>query len=560
MFRKITTTLPLVLLLLLMGSCQDELPVERQGEGTETVTLTITAEPGTMVQTRSEVNPSAPESEAAKAGYSYEMKVTSIDSIGPETKALPTSYKNGYALLFTSDGKFNGRASVGNFKAGEPMTVTFTGVTNASATDCRLVLIADDVNSTLELVKGSTLSSYSGTYSDFCKSKEGSQYVTINAGKIEKDEDVPYVGSVTGVSLSSGKATVSTISLFRMLAKISFVVKDDQFALKDYFRRFYGERIVQSGCVSFGTNNGYDGTGEIDTYDDYDRTSFIKDSVKTLTIYVGGLCVTYDVDNLQTNARYGIWYEYPEVVGKDIQVGDEYSRSPRVIMYSFFPDSKDSSKTVIRRNHHYNITFNIRGRLGDLTRQAYIKKTGERYNIEFPLYGGVAGLNIGMFGGGNFVNSSSAPNVTGYYTKYLLLHPNTSGTTATDNITRKWSDNTTTQYQSENHKYWYPTYTLANIDKTAGLAYDYCYNLTTGSVAKGTWYLPTQTQLRVIYSVLKGLKENPLYDRYSAFTTGTYWSATENSETFAWYVRFSNGIASSIYKTNSNNVRCVRDL
>ena len=555
MFRKITTTLPLVLLLL-MGSCQDELPVEHQGEGTETVTLTITAEPGTMVQTRSEVNPSAPESEAAKAGYSYEMKVTSIDSIGPETKALPTSYKNGYALLFTSDGKFNGRASVGTFKAGEPMTVTFTGVANASATDCRLVLIADDVNSTLELVKGSTLSSFSGTYSDFCRSKEGSQYVIINAGKIEKDEDVPYVGSVTGVSLSSGKATVSTISLFRMLAKVSIVINDEQFEMKD---GFVTSSII--GCpyrwtCAFGTMNEYDGTGTKDTSENSNKGSMSAGGFdkKSFTMYLGDVYTTTEYIDFSFN------YEASTALRNDVQVGEEYCSARYIEFHFYFTDSKDSSIYIIRRNHHYNLTINLRGSWADMLAQSHTDKTGSRDNITFAVGEPPAGLNIGMFGGGNFVTASSALGVTGYYTKYLLLHPNTSGTTATDNVTKQWSTNTTTQYQSDNLKYWDPTYTLEHMDETTGFAYDYCYNLTTGGVEKGTWYVPTQTQLRVICSVLAGLKENPLYDRYSAFGASYSWSATETNASNAWCVNFTSGAVNTNSKTNSHSVRCVRDL
>ena len=192
--------------------------------------------------------------------------------------------------------------------------------------------------------------------------------------------------------------------------------------------------------------------------------------------------------------------------------------------------------------------------------QSHTDKTGSRDNITFAVGEPPAGLNIGMFGGGNFVTASSALGVTGYYTKYLLLHPNTSGTTATDNVKKQWSTYTTTQYQSENHKYWYPTYTLEHMDETTGFAYDYCYNLTTGGVEKGTWYVPTQTQLRVICSVLAGLKENPLYDWYFAFNANYYWSATEYSASYAWYVNFSTGSVSTNNKTASSYVRCVRDL
>lgn len=111
-----------------------------------------------------------------------------------------------------------------------------------------------------------------------------------------------------------------------------------------------------------------------------------------------------------------------------------------------------------------------------------------------------AGLAIGLFGGasGYTTGTGYSTTITGSYTKLLLLQPNTSGTTAKDDVSKKWSDNTSTQHQTETRKYWDHTYTSARIEKGAGYPYDYCYTLTLGGVTKGTWYLPTQAQVLVM--------------------------------------------------------------
>lgn len=127
MLKELSTSILSTLLLLPIVSCQDDLPEEQVGdEGKGRITLTFIAEPGPVAKTKAEVRPSTPGSEADKAGFSYEMVVTAIDSISPETKAKPASFKNTIVLLFNGD-TFNGRAEIGEFKGGVPLTATFKG-------------------------------------------------------------------------------------------------------------------------------------------------------------------------------------------------------------------------------------------------------------------------------------------------------------------------------------------------------------------------------------------------------------------------------------------------
>ena len=68
---------------------------------------------------------------------------------------------------------------------------------------------------------------------------------------------------------------------------------------------------------------------------------------------------------------------------------------------------------------------------------------------------------------------------------------------------------------------------------------------------------------------MKGVRRNPLNGRitmvkYSNEDANTqkassawYWSSTEGSQTYAWYVSFSSGYTISYNKYNSNRVRAV---
>ena len=73
----------------------------------------------------------------------------------------------------------------------------------------------------------------------------------------------------------------------------------------------------------------------------------------------------------------------------------------------------------------------------------------------------------------------------------------------------------------------------------------------------GSWRLPTQRELIVIYS-LKGQLEDTT--GFTAFSSSTYWSAAEDGTSSSWVVPFGIGNVGIGTKGTSYGVRCVRDL
>ena len=88
-------------------------------------------------------------------------------------------------------------------------------------------------------------------------------------------------------------------------------------------------------------------------------------------------------------------------------------------------------------------------------------------------------------------------------------------------------------------------------------AYTFCKDYASEGGKKGEWRLPTQNEFYMIFVLHSQLKSSSNFSAFSAFT---YWSATESSAPYAWYVNFSSGSMNTSTKTNSNKVRCVRDL
>ena len=91
-------------------------------------------------------------------------------------------------------------------------------------------------------------------------------------------------------------------------------------------------------------------------------------------------------------------------------------------------------------------------------------------------------------------------------------------------------------------------------------AFSYCYEKTDGGVAKGTWYLPSFQELKDLYSAKGSVESVITANEGIAFSAGYYWSASETSDnsSYARYVHFRYGMTSYAYKTNNNNVRCIR--
>lgn len=567
---KITKVSAFLLLLYVLSSCTDEsIDKDSMGGGGHTLTLQLAATVLPILETKAVVRAARSDSEAAAAGFSYELVSSDTDTTAtaPGTPAgseplatkAPTTLKNVYALLFTSSGAFNGRASLGTITAGAATDITFTNVTTPAATGCRLVIVANDNAATNSYASsGGTggFASFSGTYATF-------QALTMT-NTITADADIPYAGSVTGLNLAAdGINGVVSVSLYRTLAKI---VLNNTFSIISGPTRA-SITLYNSGTRRFataGTDN-YDGSGSTQT------TAYTASTPGTnannVTFYAGenirpagGSTITTPADRNTAKAPANACYiriASTGVPGANItpKIGEEYIKSgSKSFTYDIYL-GKSSVVTdfSLRRHTNYTITSAISG---SLAMQEALAATDGRVTLTAT---GSAGLVIGRFGGpsGYTTGTGAARTISGSYTKLLLLQPNTSGSTAIDNVSKQWSTNTTTQLQTETRKYWDPTYALAHIDKTAGFAYDYCYQLTLGGVTAGTWYLPTQAQLQAIWTMYAGLKEIG-YEGSPAFAD-SYWSCTEYG-TGAWYVYFSGGNSGSYSKTNNVRVRCVRDL
>lgn len=84
-----------------------------------------------------------------------------------------------------------------------------------------------------------------------------------------------------------------------------------------------------------------------------------------------------------------------------------------------------------------------------------------------------------------------------------------------------------------------------------------CNSYGTTEFPKGSWRLPTQRELQLMWLFREGI--NTIYSG-NQLQTVKYWSATEKDATNAWFVDFSTTPSSaSATKTTSYNVRCVRD-
>ena len=76
----------------------------------------------------------------------------------------------------------------------------------------------------------------------------------------------------------------------------------------------------------------------------------------------------------------------------------------------------------------------------------------------------------------------------------------------------------------------------------------------------GTWRLPTQREMMIIYLVRKEFLLN-LAGVVDLLLDGSmYWTSTANSGTDAWAMDFATGIMSNQAKTATLRVRCVRDI
>lgn len=98
--------------------------------------------------------------------------------------------------------------------------------------------------------------------------------------------------------------------------------------------------------------------------------------------------------------------------------------------------------------------------------------------------------------------------------------------------------------------------TNASTGATWTNAYSLCKNYSQSGAAAGSWRLPTQRELMLIW-IFKAKLTNANLPATGYFWTGTQ---SETSSASAWYMNFSDGSVNVDSKTSSTSVRCVRDL
>ena len=86
---------------------------------------------------------------------------------------------------------------------------------------------------------------------------------------------------------------------------------------------------------------------------------------------------------------------------------------------------------------------------------------------------------------------------------------------------------------------------------TAGIAARLVNDLTLGG--QTDWFLPSKDELNQLYTNLHSAS-TPL----GGFSTGLYWSSSENSDILAWSQTFSSGRQGGLFKSNAYSVRPVR--
>lgn len=84
-----------------------------------------------------------------------------------------------------------------------------------------------------------------------------------------------------------------------------------------------------------------------------------------------------------------------------------------------------------------------------------------------------------------------------------------------------------------------------------------CKNYSTTEFPKGSWRLPTQREMMLMWLFRDGI--NAIYP--AGQLSGQYWTSTENTETQAWYIDFSTTKpqSSAQLKNIASKYRCVRD-
>ncbi|SEG19792.1 Lcl domain-containing protein [Parabacteroides chinchillae] len=539
-----------------LTACNDDNEPEKDPTTGHTLTLTLKTGVEAIPETRALIREAAPESEAAQAGFYYELVSSDADSVAvsdPMTKA-PTTLKNVYALLFKSDGTFNGRTNIGTMTANTDKVVTFTNVADPAATSCRLVIVANDNAATNNYAStGGTgnFANFTGNYAAF--------QALVMTNTISSDADVPYAGTATVNLFAGGVNATTSVQLYRTLAKVTL---SNTFSITGGPARS-SITLYNAGSRRFATqgSDNYDGTGTTQT------SSFVAttagSNANSNVWYVGenirpaGSSISSAADRNSSKAPANASYIRITSAAKSIvntvpAIGEEYIKNgTETFSYDIYlGKSNNLTDFSLRRHTNYTITSTVSG---TLAAQEYLAANDGRVTMDVSKQ--AVGLCIGLLGGasGYKTGTSVAYTITGSYTKMLLLAP-----TSTNKSGMNWSDDETTQYQTESRKYWDHTYTSANIEKGSGYAYDYCNSLNVNG--ETGWYLPTQAQLMAIWAMLQGIDNGKFKEEYTT-AIGYHWSSTEGNSKSSYLTNLYTGETNTFTdgKAGRFSVRCVKD-
>jgi len=92
----------------------------------------------------------------------------------------------------------------------------------------------------------------------------------------------------------------------------------------------------------------------------------------------------------------------------------------------------------------------------------------------------------------------------------------------------------------------------------ASYAAGYCYNQTTGGLAKGDWFLPSAKELYTVYTNKSTINTAITSAGGTTISSSYYWSSTEYSSNYAWELYMDYGDVYYLSKDdNDNYVRCA---
>ncbi|MCX6243553.1 MAG: DUF1566 domain-containing protein [Bacteroidetes bacterium] len=95
-----------------------------------------------------------------------------------------------------------------------------------------------------------------------------------------------------------------------------------------------------------------------------------------------------------------------------------------------------------------------------------------------------------------------------------------------------------------------------NTADRAATVCDAYTNTETGTGVYSDWYLPAAWELNQCYNV--AFVVNSILGAANGFQFATYWISTENASNLAWFQYFTNGQATSNFKSTTLRVRAVR--